>query len=139
MGRPSKLTEDAQRTICRLIEVGNTVEVAADAAGIGEETFYGWMRRGERSGKANAPHREFRAAIEQARATAEATMVTRIAKAAANGSWQAAAWLLERRAPERWAKGREGKNDDGDEAERPKNPAAAIRDDLAQRRAARAG
>lgn len=107
MSRPSKLSPDVQAQIAALIRAGNTVEVAAAAAGIGQGTFYEWMARGEKPGAANVPFRGFREAIEQARAESEAGMVARIAKAASNGSWQAAAWLLERRAPERWAKAAE--------------------------------
>jgi transposase len=102
--RPTKLTPEVQERIAVLIRAGNTVEVAAGATGIGRGTFYEWMARGEKDGAANRPHRNFRAAIEQARNESEAAMVARIAKAASNGSWQAAGWLLERRYPERWTK-----------------------------------
>jgi hypothetical protein len=36
-------------------------------------------------------------------ATSEATLVARVAQAAASGNWRASAWLLERRFPQRWA------------------------------------
>ena len=106
MARPSKLTEEVQTRIVQLIRAGNTVEVAAKTAGISEATFYGWLARAEAeaSKRAGVPFVEFRAAVLQARAEAEAMLVTRIAKAAGNGSWAAAAWLLERRFPQRWAK-----------------------------------
>jgi transposase len=102
MARPSKLSPELQEKVAGLIRAGNTVEIAAEASGISEATFYAWMARGERSGKADAPYRAFRDAVEQAKAGGEAMLVTRIAKAAADGSWSAAAWLLERRSPERW-------------------------------------
>lgn len=139
MARPSKLTDEVQEATARLIKVGVTVEVAAETVGISPETFYDWMRRGELKGSREAKYRKFRAAVEQARAEAEATLVTRVAKAASNGSWQAAAWLLERRSPERWAKIKERPNGlDDDEAAEAKSPAEAIRDELAEKRAARA-
>jgi transposase len=90
--------------VTRLLRVGNTVEIAAEAAGISRATFFNWMDRGLLDGSDNEIHRDFRDAVEQARAEAEATLVARIAKAAQNGSWSAAAWLLERRSPENWAK-----------------------------------
>lgn len=132
----SKLSPEVTTQITRLIRVGNTNEIAADAAGISRTTFFSWMDRGTKGGRTNKPYRDFRQAVEQARAEAEATLVARIAKAAQNGSWSAAAWLLERSAPERWAKLSERKNADSDETEAPTNPAEAIRDELAQRRRA---
>lgn len=139
-GRPSKLSPEIQERICNLLRVGNTVETAAGAAGIAPETFYDWMRRGERKGSREKKYRDFKSAVEQARAEAEATLVTRISKAAANGSWQAAGWLLERRAPERWAKPTERRNGGGNE--KPTDPfeeldaaqEAAEKDELAQAR-----
>lgn len=98
---PSKLTPEVQERVAMLIRVGNTVEIAAQATGIGRSTFFLWMNRGAEGVE---PYVQFVAAVEQSRAEAEATLVTRIAKAAANGSWSAAAWLLERGSPERWAK-----------------------------------
>jgi hypothetical protein len=139
-GRPSKLSPEVETRITNLLRVGNTVEIAAAAAGISPETFYDWMRRGERKGSREKKYRDFKAAVEQARAEAETTLVTRIAKAAANGSWQAAGWLLERRSPERWAKPTERRNGTGNQ--KPVDPfealdaeeEAAQKDELAKRR-----
>lgn len=139
MSRPSKLTPETQTQITRLIQVGNTVEVAAEAAGISRSTFFSWMERGAEAGPKNKPFRDFRTAVEQARAEAEATLVARIAKAAQNGSWSAAGWLLERSVPERWAKlsERAKHGDDHTEAPaRPVDPLAGI-DQLAEKRAER--
>jgi hypothetical protein len=44
---------------------------------------------------------ELDAAVE--RATREARLVAHVAKAANDGQWRAAVWLLEHRYPERWA------------------------------------
>jgi transposase len=126
MARPSKLSPELQERCAALIRAGNTVEVAAEAAGISEATFYAWMARGEQSRASDRPYREFRAAVEQARAEAEATLVTRIAKAAANGSWPAAAWLLERRYSERWAKVTERNRASRDEDEAKVDPLDAL-------------
>lgn len=92
---PSKLTPETQERICQLLRAGNTHETSAEAAGITASTFYDWKR--------TKP--AFAHAVQQAEAEAEATLVTRIAKAAQAGSWRAACWLLERRNPERWAAG----------------------------------
>jgi hypothetical protein len=91
MPAKSKLTPELQKLICTLLQAGNTKKVAAEAAGIAESTFYDWMQT----------RPAFAAAVEKAEAEAEATLVTRVAKAAAS-SWRAAAWLLERRNPDEW-------------------------------------
>jgi hypothetical protein len=93
MARPTKLTIEVQDRVVALIRAGNTVQVAAQAAGICRRTFHLWMARDD------DPYRAFRAAVEQARADAEASLVAR----AARGNWRAAAFLLEQRFPERWA------------------------------------
>lgn len=132
MGRPSKLNADVSEQIAASIRAGATIEVAAEAAGITAATFHDWMKRGTLPGKPNAPHRAFRELVDQARAEGEVALVGRIARASQNGSWAAAAWLLERRYPERWAKASERKKD-GDDA-KPVDPFAKL-DELAPRRA----
>lgn len=139
MGRPSKLQPDLQERFCALVRAGNTVEIAAEAVGIGESTFYSWMDRGERGKPADRPYKAFREAVEQARGEAESILVARVAKAAQGGSWQAAAWLLERRAPERWGKPQDRKNLSAN-SDTPTEPPAkrSALDELAARRDARA-
>lgn len=101
MARPSKLTAEREHQICNLIRVGNTVETAAEAAGISGATYFNWMEKGlqEKEGT----YHDFREAVERARAESEAMLVGRVTTAAAKGSWRAACWLLERQWPERWA------------------------------------
>ena len=106
MPRPTKFTPDLQDRICQLIAAGNTIEVSAQAAGIGVQTFYDWI------GRDRAPFPAFREAVDKAHAESEAILVSRVAAAARNGSWQASSWLLERRFPERWAKAKRGTEDD---------------------------
>lgn len=105
-GRPSKLAnldEDDVRQIESLMRAGATMEVAAEAAGVSRGTLYRWLKKGERARPGSRP-RELRERVEKARAESETVLVARIAAAAGKGSWQAAAWLLERRFPERWMK-----------------------------------
>lgn len=137
MARPTKLNPDSQEEIVRLIRAGNVAELAAEATGIGERTFYDWMARGE---KGDELYAEFREAVLLAKAEAEAGLVARIAQAATNGSWQASAWLLERRFGERWAKQptvkKSGRPDKKDLES--KDPIEQARDELAKRRERRA-
>jgi hypothetical protein len=95
------------------------------------------MERGTRNGPSNQVHREFRVAVDQARAEAEAILVSRISKAAQAGSWRAACWLLERRNPEKWASMSERNRADNDttETEAPPDPLSRV-DELAARRSA---
>jgi transposase len=134
-GAPSKLTPEVQDGVCRMIRAGQRLEVAAAVAGVSDRSVRSWMAKGELAGATNARYRAFRLAARQAEVDAEAILVTRVSKAAAAGSWRAAAWLLERRFPERWAAGRWR---DDDASSLPAASAAAqIRDELAQKRAAR--
>jgi len=99
MGRPTKLNADVQEKIVNLVRAGNYPEVAAQAASIPRSTFYDWMRWGDEGKK---PYSDFSDAIKEAQAAAESHAVTIIRKAALDGSWQAAAWFLERSKAERW-------------------------------------
>ena len=101
-GRPSKLTHERQAKICDAIRAGNYLETAAAFAGIDKTTMYLWMRKGRAANRGK--HREFVDAVEKAMADAEARDVALIGKAAADGTWQAAAWRLERKHPDRWGR-----------------------------------
>jgi len=100
---PRQLTDDVRDRIVAVTRAGCSVAVAAEVAGVSERTIYDWLARGTRPGRSEAPYRALRAAVEQARAEAEATLAARMSRAAARGSWRAAAWLLERHYPDRWA------------------------------------
>lgn len=82
-----------------MIRAGAYAEQAARAAGIVPSTYYSWMERGE-SGE--RPFSEFSEPLKTADAQAEQQRVEHIQNAADNGTWQAAAWWLERRFPGRW-------------------------------------
>jgi len=95
------------------VRAGNYLEVAAAFAGIHRSTLFDWMRRGarerERRLKGEPPNVEedafveFSDAIQKALAEAEVRDVAIIGKAAQE-HWQAAAWRLERKFPERWGR-----------------------------------
>ena len=100
-GRPTKLDKDTIDRIIALVRAGNYVETAAAAAGISKDTLYAWLRLGARQQTGLA--REFSDAMVKATAEAEALALTRIS-AAAREQWQAAAWMLERKHPDRWGR-----------------------------------
>lgn len=97
MGRPSKLTPEAQQRIAQAIEVGATYKLAAQYGGVHYDTFNRWMHAGEQA--KSGRYFEFYEAIKSAEARAVIKWLALIDKAAAD-TWQAAAWKLERRYPQ---------------------------------------
>lgn len=93
-------TPEVRDRLVALIQAGNYDSVACAAAGVSHRTFKQWVLRGERGDPEWAG---FAGRVGRARAAGEAVNVA-VVTAAARESWQAAAWLLERVAPERWAK-----------------------------------
>lgn len=87
-GRPTKCTPETVERVCQYLRAGNTRQTAYTVAGVGRETFYRWL----------SSNSEFREAVEKAEEEAVARNVM-VLMAAAQKSWQAAAWWLERRRP----------------------------------------
>lgn len=96
MARPSKLTSEVEARIVEAVELGATWERAADAAGIGASTLREWRQRGEAG---EEPFSAFLAALKRAEGDGVARALRTIRQASESGTWQAAAWLLERRYP----------------------------------------
>lgn len=101
MGRRLKLTPEIQTKLSSAIAAGNYHEVACDLVGVGTTTFYNWMKKGEKS--SSGKFREFWESIKKAEAVAEAKRIKLITDAAEQ-NWQAAAWYLERRYPNKWGR-----------------------------------
>ncbi|WP_163659703.1 hypothetical protein [Adonisia turfae] len=105
-GRPIRLTKTLSDTICRSIRSGSFQSVAFEAAGVPESTAYAWLRRGQVAytagdeSEAEQPFMEFWQSLKKAVASSEQTALRRIQR---SSHWQASAWYLERRFPERWA------------------------------------
>lgn len=98
-GRPSKLTQELQDRIVLSLRAGNYLETAAKANGISKATLYNWLDKAAK--EHSPPHMAFLDAIEKAQSEAEQRDVALIAQAAQQ-QWQAAAWRLERKFPDRW-------------------------------------
>lgn len=101
MGRPTKLTQAISDKIVEAILAGNYQDAAARYAGIDPATFYRWMQKGDGS---DDHYGEFREAVENAKAAAEVENVAIIRRAARDGTWQAAAWWLERTRPQKYGR-----------------------------------
>lgn len=99
MGRPSKFNDILAQAILKGIAKGLPRVTAAKAARIAPSTLFDWLRRG-RDGE--EPFSDFSARLKAAEAESEAELVERI-REAGKTTWQANAWLLERRIPQRWS------------------------------------
>lgn len=115
-GGPKPMTVEHPK-FQRLIEAlaaGNYMTIACEYAGIGESTVYRWLAQARDEFAAVSQGRipdkeamrvvEMAEAINNARAEAETRNVFLIQRAAKEGTWQAAAWWLERTAPKRWGR-----------------------------------
>ena len=105
MARPSKLTPEVEERIIKALLAGSHVATAARCAGVHPATFYRWIERGDPNGtgRADRPYRVFAARVDQTMAEAEVRQLARINKAGET-RWEAHAWLLARRYPERWGR-----------------------------------
>ena len=108
--RPTKLTPETVTVLCDALEKGMYLETASRMAGVAPSTLHGWLRRGkiaEQSENPEAdelPFLELLDAVKKAQATAEMRAVEVISAAANAGTWQAAAWFLERSNPGAWSR-----------------------------------
>ena len=114
MGRHTLLNPQVQETIVNAVRIGSYLDDAAMLAGVSRGTLFRWLAEGrEASEKADAGEeltereqlvRDFCDAVEKARADAMLRNIGVIQTAAQNGTWQAAAWYLERTNPKKWGR-----------------------------------
>jgi transposase len=105
IGRPLKLTRDVADTIAEAIANGVTYEVAAATAQVSRPAFQAWRTQGldDLEAGRDTVFAYLMAAVHDARARSEANLVARL-HAHTLADWRPAAWLLERRFPERWGR-----------------------------------
>lgn len=89
-GRDSAYTPERVQRIVNAIRMGATYKLACKYGGIVESTFYKWKLE----------RKEFSEAIQEAEGAAAVGWLAKIEQAANEGTWQAAAWKLERRYPQ---------------------------------------
>jgi hypothetical protein len=97
-GRTTKLDQTAHDAITQAVAAGMPRHYAAQAAGVHRATLSSWLKRGRR--QRAGQYRDLCDAIKKAEAEAIRRNLERIDKAAEAGTWQAAAWWLDRRYPE---------------------------------------
>lgn len=114
-GRRVSTPDDAKVTLLlTALRGGNYIEVACLYAGLAPSTVYRWMERGrnekqrQESGAKpdpkEVPYIDLCESVEKARADAVVRNVTIIQQAAQTGTWQAAAWWLERSMPQQFGR-----------------------------------
>lgn len=114
MARSSlRLTPEVHAKIVGALRDGNYVDTAAAYAGISRPTLYRWLDKGDSAGAKldngeeltdnEKLYFDFRNDVEEARAIAMARNVHFITTAAQT-TWQAAAWWLERSNPHMWGR-----------------------------------
>jgi Homeodomain-like domain len=148
VGRPPALTPEIEARIVAAVSAGAHLSVAARAAGVSRQTLHRWRARG--AAEPEGPYHRLAEALERAEAEAEVRQVALIARAGQT-QWRAAAWLLSRRAPERWGRGAAERAVQAPASEVPSSPATerldlrlleddelALLEALCQRAAARA-
>ena len=92
IGRPTLLTPELQDQLCEAIKHVRYNSVACDLCQVHTDTLRLWMRRADEGDEDYIP---FSNAFKKAKAEAVKDNLSTIQKAS-TGSWQAAAWLLER-------------------------------------------
>jgi hypothetical protein len=116
-GRPLILSPAVVEEVRRLLPTVLYLESVGDYLGITHATWGNWLRRGrkehnrlqrypgEEPSEAESLYLEFFAAVKKGLAEGQIADAATIKRAAAK-HWQAAAWRLERRFPERWGRDR---------------------------------
>ena len=114
MARPTLLDDALREELEATLAAGTPVRIAAESAGVSRSQLYEWLSRGlvERRPRLRLVEEESAnsdavvvddPAEEDARI--EAALVGACMKAASNGDWQAARWLLRNRWPHRGLRG----------------------------------
>jgi hypothetical protein len=89
-------------TVVQALRSGNYLDTCASLAGVHPDTLKQWLKRGAQDPTGQTPEGRLWARIAAAMSEAEAIDVARMNRAAQK-DWRAAAWVLERRWPERWS------------------------------------
>ena len=99
-GRPLTLTPETADKIVAALKMGNYRSAAAKYSGVEPRTLRLWVNR---ANKGEEPFLSFVARMKSAEGESEASLVATIRRAA-NDTWTAAAWLLERKHAPKWGK-----------------------------------
>lgn len=101
IGRRRALTPEKADVIVAALRGGNFVSTSMRLAGLSPSLF-GKYRREVEDGTAPPDVRAFIHRAAEAMAEAEEALIATVRAAGDAGDWRASAWMLSRRAPERW-------------------------------------
>lgn len=91
MGRKTKYSKELQDKLCEFVRNGITIKSMCKSVNIGERTYYDWMR----------DNSQFSQSIKRAESERDTNIksiaIHTIIQAMLDGTWQAAAWWLERK------------------------------------------
>lgn len=103
MARKSKLTKELIARADKLLKAGNYHTTVCQYLNIHPSTWYRWLQEGEKA--RSGIKKEFYDTVKKAEAEAEIRLITELQKISQEeNNWQAIAWMLERKFPERWGK-----------------------------------
>lgn len=114
-GRPTKFYE-VQKDLLLAAQGGNYLDTCAAFAGVSRSTLFDWLRTGARNRRIlDAKPRsrmtqldkdlaDFSDAMKKAMAQTEMGHLLNIRAAGKDGAWQADAWMLERKYPNKWGR-----------------------------------
>jgi len=91
-----KYNTEVHHRIVQAIKLGATYDMASKAGGVTSRTLRGWLADAKRNGE-GSPFYSLRQDILTADGASGINALACIQKAAKDGKWQAAAWLLERK------------------------------------------
>ena len=94
-GRPSKLNELVIQTLEKAFSFGMTTTLSCQHAGVSVSTYQTWMGRGKY--EEDTIYSELYKRVKKAESNHALSNLALIQKAAKEGTWQASAWLLERK------------------------------------------
>jgi len=104
-GRKTKFNKATAERILSIIRAGGYIETAAAFAGLHRDTLNKWLIKGRAENCDDKALVQFVQEYEEALAKSELLLLQKV-QAAAQETWQPAAWILERRFPERWGRKR---------------------------------
>lgn len=108
-GRPRLLdmNDSLSETLADYLKQGLYMREACALAGVSRDSVYSWLRQGSKDRKEgnDTPEARFSDIIKRAMAEAESDAISAVRAAGKNPAfWQAEAWFLERRYPDKYGK-----------------------------------
>ena len=99
----SETEQERVKILLECIRLGMPIKYACANSSMDEATYYGYFKKAEKdfeAGKTSSVYIDFVKSVEKAKSEFIKNNMAVIMKSAVKGSWQASAWLLERRNPE---------------------------------------